>query len=680
MQFWDRKAQITAPLDITPNARGKWPNLAGYRLVHWSDSKSVQGWRNFMAVPAISAVKYNSFQQYSQLQAAEANKETVEIPIPAEYKQLLAKYPDITKCDFMAKTVKHGVIHHIDTGSNPPCRAKVRQLMPGSPKAIQGEKEWRHLQKLGIVAEVDPQETNLWTSALHLAPKPDGSLRPCGDFRQLNDKTLLDGFPLPNLRHFMGEIKGSTVFSKIDLVKAFHQIPLDEESQRKSCVVTPWGAFVFKRLAMGLRNSAQSFQRLITHVLGNIPGIFVYMDDVLIYSKSNAQHRKTIDEIFKRLNDNGMAISLKKCVFEVSELDFVGYRVTRDGITPLPRKLEAIVKFPSPTKQKHLLGFLGAINYYRRCLPVVDGKTPAQTLQPLYDIATKKLQPGTSFSKLWSEGNLQVSFDEAKKLLANATLLVHPDPNAPLALTTDAFATAIGGVLEQFVEGHWQPLGFWSNHLSKDKIKWTTYRRELLAIQQALRHFRTETDGRHVVVFTDHRPILGSLKSHSANENDPVAQNAINEISQFTSDIHFLAGKSNAVADWLSRPPDVPIGTAYALPAAEESIGTIAAVKEDLSLELISHKALAAAQAVCPEVLRHRQGQCPKSVTMSNIEFSPGVHLYCDTSTGTNRPLVPAAFRPTIMAMFQQVAHCAKAESIRKVSHLTTGQTSDQMW
>ena len=149
----------------------------------------------------------------------------------------------------------------------------------------------------------------------------------------------------------------------------------------------------------------------------------------------------------------------------------------------------------------------------------------------------------------------------------------------------------------------------------------------------------------------------------------PVAQNAINEISQFTSDIRFLAGKSNAVADWLSRPPDVPIGTAYALPAAEESIGTIAAVEEDLSLELISHKALAAAQDVCPEVLRHRQGQCPKSVTMSNIEFSPGVHLYCDTSTGTNRPLVPAAFRPTIMAMFHQVAHCAKAESIRKVSH-----------
>ena len=120
LQFWDRKAQITAPLDITPNARGKWPNLAGYRLVHWSDPKSVQGWCDFLALPAISAVEYNSFQQYSQLQAAEANKETVEIPIPAEYKQLLAKYPDITKCDFMAKTVKHGVIHHIDTGSNPP--------------------------------------------------------------------------------------------------------------------------------------------------------------------------------------------------------------------------------------------------------------------------------------------------------------------------------------------------------------------------------------------------------------------------------------------------------------------------------------------------------------------------------------------------------------------------------
>ena len=98
------------------------------------------------------------------------------------------------------------------------------------------------MERLGITVKVDPRENNNWTSALVLAAKPDGTLRVCGDYRLLNDRTLLDGFPLPNLRHFMAKIKGSTVFSRVDLVKAFHQIPLDKESQKKSTVVTPWGA------------------------------------------------------------------------------------------------------------------------------------------------------------------------------------------------------------------------------------------------------------------------------------------------------------------------------------------------------------------------------------------------------------------------------------------------------
>ena len=99
--------------------------------------------------------------------------------------------------------------------------------MPGSPKAVQAEKDWNDLAKLGVIVPVDPNKSNVWTSALHLAPKPDGTFRICGDFRNLNDRTLLDGFPLPNIRNFMGQIKGSSIFSKVDLVKAFHQIPLD---------------------------------------------------------------------------------------------------------------------------------------------------------------------------------------------------------------------------------------------------------------------------------------------------------------------------------------------------------------------------------------------------------------------------------------------------------------------
>ena len=156
--------------------------------------------------------------------------------------------------------------------------------MPGTPRVIQGEKDWRELERLGITTRVDPKDCNLWTSPLHQVPKPDGTLRSCSDFRVLNEKNLIDSYPLPNLRHFTGKLRGSKVFSKIDLTKAYHQIPLDEESQKKATVLTPWGAWQFKKLAMGLRNAGQSFQRLMDHIFGDMPNLFVYMDDLLIYA------------------------------------------------------------------------------------------------------------------------------------------------------------------------------------------------------------------------------------------------------------------------------------------------------------------------------------------------------------------------------------------------------------
>ena len=167
--------------------------------------------------------------------------------------------------------------------------------MPGSPKAVAGEKEIWKLVKLGIMEQVDPQTPNIWTSALHLQPKLDGSLRPCGDYRPLNDITELDGHPLPNIRHFAAQLSSAKILSKVDIVEAFFTIPLDEESALKTTIATPWGCFKMKRLAMGLRNSPQTFQRLITTVLRGVPDLFIYLDDILVFSKSEDDHKKRSD-------------------------------------------------------------------------------------------------------------------------------------------------------------------------------------------------------------------------------------------------------------------------------------------------------------------------------------------------------------------------------------------------
>ena len=131
-----------------------------------------------------------------------------------------------------------------------------------------------------------------------------------------------------------------------------------------------------------------------------------------MYSETEEDHLKTLEEIFTRLSDAGLTISLKKCAFGQTLVEFLGYTVDDKGITPLPRKLEAILTYPSPTTAKSLLGFLGALNYYRRSLPKVDKKRPAEILQPLYDAETQKAGPG--FIKHWTENNLEESYKDAK--------------------------------------------------------------------------------------------------------------------------------------------------------------------------------------------------------------------------------------------------------------------------
>ena len=156
---------------------------------------------------------------------------------------------------------------------------------------------------------------------------------------------------------------------------------------------------------MGMRNAAQSFQRLADSILGDLEGAFCYLDDVLLFSKSPEEHLKLVEELFKRLDKAGMSIALSKCQFGASSIEYLGYEISPDGMAPITKKITALQNFPAPTKQKELLGFLGALNYYRASLPhllpeescakVSHSRSPAEILDPLYKVATCKLKKAT---------------------------------------------------------------------------------------------------------------------------------------------------------------------------------------------------------------------------------------------------------------------------------------------
>ena len=390
-----------------------------------------------------------------------------------------------------------------------------------------------------------------WSSAITVVAKKNGEWRSCGDYRALNAVTLPDRYPIPNILDFNQGIAGAKVFATIDLKRAYNQIPVAPEDVDKTAVTTPFGSFAFLAMPFGLRNAAQTFQRFMDEVVRGLDFVYVYIDDILVASADEDEHLRHLETLFERLNTYGISINTEKSCFIGEEVDFLGFRVSSDGITPLPNKVQAIKEIPRPSNIKQLLRFLGAVNFYRACIPHA-----AEIQQPLYDLTADCRTPTGKFRNkelVWCE-EAERAFDDTKKALADAVTLSHPDPQAELALFTDASDHAIGASLNQRVNGDWRPLGFFSRKLTpvQRSAKYSAYSRELLAIKESIKHFRSQVEGRQFVVFTDHKPLTFAFvrPHHDATEK---TIRDLDYISQFTTDIRHVSGEDNAVADALSR-------------------------------------------------------------------------------------------------------------------------------
>ena len=399
------------------------------------------------------------------------------------------------------------------------------------PKAHEAQlrTEVERLCKVGVLKKVNRSE---WAAPTFIIPKKDGTVRFISDFRELNKRIKRKPFPIPKIHDLMLKLEGFQYATSLDLNMGYYHIQLDPTSRQLCTIVLPWGKYEYCRLPMGLCNSPDIFQEKMSELFADLEYVRAYIDDCLVITKGNYKdHLEKVSTVLSRLRKAGLKVNIGKSFFARGELEYLGYWITREGIMPLAKKVEAIQNIAAPKTKRQVRSFVGLVNYYRDMWP-----RRSDVIAPLSKLCSKPAK----FE--WKEEQ-QKAFEEMKRLASKETLLAYPDFNETFDIHTDASHTQLGAVISQ----RGKPIAFYSRKLNSAQTRYTTTERELLAIVETLKEFRNILLGQKIRVYTDHK----NLTYEQFNTERVMRWRLI--LEEYGPELIYIKGENNVPADALSR-------------------------------------------------------------------------------------------------------------------------------
>ena len=394
--------------------------------------------------------------------------------------------------------------------------------------------EIERLCKIGVLRKVNNSE---WQSPSTIIPKKDNTVRFITDFRKLNEKIKRKPFPIPNIRDTLLELEGFEFGTSLNLNMGYYHIELCPDSRKYCTIVFPFGKYEYLRLPMGLCNSPDIFQEHMSDLMNDLEFVRAYIDEVAILSTTTWEdHLEKVDTVLTRLEDAGLKVNGLKSFFGRKEFEYLGYILTPNGVKPVEKKIQAMLDIAPPKNVKQLRSFLGVVNYYRDMW-----MRRSHILAPLNALNRKGIK--------WNWGpEQQRAFDNIKRVMAKETLLHYPDFNKTFEIHTDALKYQIGAVITQDNK----PIAFYSRKLRDGQHNYTTTERELLAIVETLKEFRTILLGHKIKVYTDHKNLVFT----TFNTERVLRWRMV--LEEYGPELVYIKGPDNVVADALSRLDLIP--------------------------------------------------------------------------------------------------------------------------